>query len=67
MNVVAGLRGGKTFGELFYNGTTDSVLFEWWFKEMLLKQAPKGCTVILDNAAIHRKTVLRKLANEAGV
>jgi hypothetical protein len=67
MNVVAGLRDGQTLGVFCYEGTTDSLLFEWWFKEILLKQAPKGCTVILDNASFHRKSALKKLAEEAGL
>ena len=66
-NVVAGLLGNQTLGEFFYVGTTDSVLFEWWFENILLKQAPKGCTAIMDNASVHRKGILEKLAKEANL
>ena len=51
---------------LVYDVTMDSVLFERWFESRLLKSVPKGSVLIMDNAAFHRKTKLRVLAENAG-
>ena len=47
-----------------YNGTTDSILFEFWFEHCLLKEVEKGSVIILDNATFHKKSVLPDLAKE---
>ena len=38
------------------------MFFEGWFENSLLKDLPKGYTVIMDNAAFHRKKELRRIA-----
>jgi hypothetical protein len=38
-----------------YRHTTHSGFFEDWFENNLLKELPRGYTVIMDNAAFHRK------------
>jgi len=38
------------------------VFFEDWFENHLLKEIPKGHTVIMDNAKFHSKERLQKLA-----
>jgi len=45
-----------------YRQTTKGEFFENWFENKLLKEIPKGYTVIMDNAAFHRKEKLRKIA-----
>lgn len=62
MNVVAGICQGKWIAPLEYSGTTNSILFEFWFENCLLKEVDKGSTIILDNATFHRKSVLPELA-----
>jgi len=42
--------------------STDSGFFERWFTNSLLRETPKGYTVIMDNARFHRKKILRKPA-----
>lgn len=61
-NIVAGICQGKWVAPLEYTGTTDSVLFEFWFKNCLLKEVAAGSTIILDNATFHKKAVLISLA-----
>jgi len=50
---------------MIYDGTTDCVLFEYWFETILLKSVPKYSVIILDNATFHRKAALRLLAESA--
>lgn len=65
INVVAAKCGNKIVAPMIYDGTTDSVLFEYWFENMLLKSIPKYSIIILDNATFHRKIKLHGLAEQA--
>ena len=62
INIIGALCDGKCYGIECYNQSTDSKLFEYWFKEYLLTQIPQGFTIILDNARFHRKKILKKIA-----
>lgn len=61
-NIVAGICQGKWVAPLEYTKTTDSILFEFWFENCLLKEVGAGSTIILDNASFHKKSVLASLA-----
>ena len=61
-NIVAGICQGKWVAPLEYTGTTDSILFEFWFENCLLKEVAAGSTIIPDNATFHKKAVLTSLA-----
>jgi hypothetical protein len=61
-NNVAAKCGESIIAPLVYDGTTDSVLFEFWFEDMLLKSVPKGSWFVLDNTIFHRKQKLQALA-----
>ena len=62
VNVIGALCGGKHPAMECYRQTTKGEFFENWFENKLLKEIPKGYTVIMDNAAFHRKEKLRKIA-----
>ena len=62
VNVVGALCAGAHYAVECYRQTTDGEFFERWFVGCLLEEIPKGHTVIMDNAAFHRKGRLRKLA-----
>ena len=61
-NIVAGICDGRWVAPLQYNGTTDSILFEFWFEQCLMKEVASGSTIVLDNASFHRKCKLREIA-----
>ena len=61
-NIVAGICCRKWVAPLEYTGMTDSVMFEFWFENCLLKEVNEGSTIILDNAAFHKKSILPSLA-----
>jgi transposase len=65
INIVAAKCADKIVAPLAYGGTTDSVLFEYWFENSLLKAIPKWSVIVLDNATFHRKSVLNALAEKA--
>jgi transposase len=61
-NIVAGICKGEWVAPMAYNGTTDSILFEYWFDNCLLKEVKAGSVIVLDNATFHKKSVLHGLA-----
>lgn len=48
------------------SGTLKKIDFTFWFSKWLLPNIPFGSTIILDNASIHDKKELARLAKEAG-
>jgi transposase len=66
MNVIGGVCNGKHTAVECYGRTTDAALFERRFSERLLKEAPRGSTIIMDNAGFHRKEALLKCIKKAG-
>ena len=65
MNITGGLCNGKHIAIECYRNTTDAAFFERWFSERLLKEVPRGCTIIMDNASFHRKRELLKRIKKA--
>jgi len=65
-NIVAAKCGDRIVAPMIYDGTTDAILFEYWFEHLLLKEIPKGSYCIMDNAAFHRKGKLHNLAEKEG-
>ena len=63
-NILAGICQGEWIAPLQYEGTTDSVLFEYWFENCLLIEVKRGSTIVLDNARFHRKSILPTLAEK---
>ena len=61
-NIVAGICQGKWVAPMEYSGTTDRLLFEHWFENILLKEVSPGSVIVLDNATFHKKSVLHELA-----
>jgi transposase len=58
VNVIGGLCNGTHRAAECYGNTTNAKWFEEWFSQRLLKEAPRGCTIIMDNASFHRKNAL---------
>jgi hypothetical protein len=50
-----------------YTENMTAEFFENWFKTKLVKSVPKGYTIIMDNAAFHRKKKLKSLARRHGL
>ena len=65
-NIIAAKCGSRIVEPLVYDVTTNSARFECWFETRLLKDVPKGSVLVMDNAAFHRKSKLRTLAENAG-
>jgi len=64
--LVAAQQNGKIVAPLQYDGTMDSILFEFWFETCLMRELPPNSVIVMDNAAFHRKSRLPVLAQKYG-
>ena len=64
-NIVAAKCGSEIVAPMVYGGTTDSILFEYWFENALVKHIPAHSVIIMDNATFHRKARLRSISEQA--
>lgn len=64
-NIVAAKNCNRLIAPMTYDGTTDCLLFEFWFEQVFLKSVPKYSVAIMDNATFHRKKKLIELAESA--
>ena len=55
INIIGILRDGKPIAVERYRHTANGAFFVWWFEKRLLRELPKGYTVIMDNAGFHSK------------
>jgi hypothetical protein len=62
LGIVAAKMGAKIMSPLQFNGTMDGGLFEFWFKNCLLRKCPSNSVIVMDNAAFHRKKRLISIA-----
>lgn len=63
-NIVAAKINDKIIAPLQYSGTTDSILFEYWFEQHLLPCLPDEAVIVMDNASFHRKKQLFEIAQK---
>jgi len=66
-NLVAAQIGGRTVAPMYYDCSTNSAVFEFWFEDKLMPELSPGDVVIMDNAQFHRKGALREIALRHGV
>jgi transposase len=67
-NFVAGRRKGKKdfIAPMIFEGSMNADVFEKWLKIYLLPSLEKFSVLIMDNAPIHRKAIIRRLVQAAG-
>ena len=67
-NLVAGRRKGKKdlIAPMLFTGSLNAEGFEGWLGKYLLPSLCRLSVIIMDNAPIHRKNVIRELVKETG-
>jgi transposase len=65
-NIIAGLVCNKAIAPMVFNGSCNTVLFEAWVEEFLIKELKAGQVVIMDNAAFHRSQKTKELIESVG-
>lgn len=65
-NLIAGKRGKELLATILYEASTTADWFNEWFESHLLKELRPASTIIMDNAAFHRKSIITEIARNAG-
>ncbi len=65
-SLIAAKRGKSLLAPVLFQGCTDSVWFNQWLEEHLMQELRPGSTIIMDNAAFHKKKDVRKIASKFG-
>lgn len=65
-NIIAGLVNNKSIAPLVFNGSCNTILFENWVEQFLIKELKPGQTVIMDNASFHKSAKTKELIESVG-
>lgn len=65
-NIVAGYSGNKDMAPVIFHGPCNTILFEAWVKQALIKELKPGQVVILDNATFHKSKKTKELIESVG-
>jgi len=65
-SVIAALNGDNINAPMTYCGTMNTGLFLHWLQYLLAPSLVKGQVVIMDNAPIHKNSLVRTIIEEAG-
>jgi len=64
--LIAGKRGKQLLAPVLFRGSTNALWFNQWLNEHLIPELKPNSTLILDNAAFHRKNDVFTIAEKAG-
>ncbi len=59
-------RGRELLAPILFRGSTNALWFNRWLEEHLIPELKPNSTLILDNAAFHRKDDVFRIAEQAG-
>ena len=65
-NLIAAKRGKELLEHYLYEQTTTSDWFNQWLEYSLVKELKSGTTVIMDNAAFHKKDLIQQILKNYG-
>ena len=65
-NIIAGLVNNEPIAPMVFNGSCDTLLFETWVEEFLIKELRPGQFVVMDNAAFHKSQRTKDLIESVG-
>ena len=66
LSIVDAYCSGKLLAPMVFNGTCDTLLFNYWVENLLIPQLKPGQIVVMDNATIHKGKGLKQLIENAG-
>jgi transposase len=65
-NIVAGYLGKKAIAPMVFKDSCNTILFETWVEEFLIKELKPGQVVIMDNASFHKSKKTKELIKAVG-
>jgi len=57
----------RLISPMYFEGNTDTQIFNLWIEEYLIKELKPNQVVIMDNASFHKSEKTRKLIEDTGV
>ena len=64
--MIAGLCNQEIIAPLVFEGTCNSILFEAYIKDVLIKELKQGQVVIMDNINFHKRKEIEVLIRSVG-
>jgi transposase len=65
-NIIAGLINNKSIAPMVFNGSCNTLLFETWVENCLIKELKPNQVVIMDNASFHKSKRIKDLIESVG-
>lgn len=65
-SLIAGKRGRELLAPVLFQGSTNALWFNQWLEQHLIPELRPNSTLILDNAAFHRKDDVFRIAEKTG-
>lgn len=65
-NIIAGLNCNKAIAPMVFYGSCNTVLFNAWVEQELIKSLKPGQVVVMDNAAFHKSLKTQELIESVG-
>lgn len=66
VSMIAGLCNKKIIAPLVFEGTCNSILFETYIKDFLIKELKQGQVVVMDNINFHKRKEIEELIKSVG-
>lgn len=66
LNLIGGLLNNQLIAPLYSSSSIDSDTFYEYVKEILVKQIPKNCIIVLDNASFHKRADIKQIISDYG-
>ena len=66
INLIAAKRKEEILAPILYEGTTTATWFNDWLQKHLMKELKEKSTLIMDNAAFHKKSEITEIIYQAG-
>ena len=64
--MIAGLCNKEIIAPLVFEGTCDSILFETYIRDVLIKELKPGQVVVMDNINFHKRKEIEDLIKSVG-
>ena len=65
-NIIAGYVNKKSIAPMVFNGSCDTLLFNDWVENFLIKELIPGQFVVMDNASFHKSKRTQELIQSVG-
>jgi transposase len=65
-NIIAGYVNKKSIAPMVFNGSCNTLLFESWIEQFLIKELEPNQVVIMDNASFHKSQKTKELIESVG-